>query len=251
MRKAIILLLFLLVPLVFAKTETTKVLHFNESAAVYGKTLTTLKASSDGKVRVNVDGVEGIARGINRTISINEMWINMLNFSYVESESFDVIFEITVHDECGDKSCNLTESKISCCTDCGCDENLKCINNICLKEACTIDWDCDDDNPCTVDKCSTTRPKTCSNTLISQCLNNDTCCPSICGPVNDTDCKEETVIKEAEKNGPAEDTKVTEPEKVAEPEKKVMVTEKEKGIIIVAVVALLVIIIGFFVFAKK
>lgn len=117
-----------------------------------------------------------------------------------------------------------------------------------------IDWDCDDDNPCTVDKCSTTRPKTCSNTLIDKCLSNDTCCPSICGPVNDTDCKEETVKKESEKvekNGSAGDAKVAEPEKVAGPGKKVLVTEKEKGILIVAGVALLVIIIGFFVFAKK
>jgi hypothetical protein len=256
MKKILFFLFLFLIPLALAKTETTKVLHFNETVTVEGKTLTTLGANPDTKVRVSVDGVDGIIRGINRTMNINEMWINMLNFTYVESESFDVIFELTVQFKCGDKFCNASETSISCCTDCGCEGNLKCINNICQEEECTIEWDCDDNNTCTVDKCSTTPPRTCSYTIIDKCVNNDTCCPSICGPVNDTDCiKTEEVIKETKpektENKPTEKVDAIQPEKVAESEKKVLITEKEKGILIIAGVALLVIIIGFLFFGKK
>lgn len=257
MKKTIFFLFFLVIPLVFAvKTETTKVLHFNETATVYGKTLTILHASSDSKVKVSVDGVEGIVSGINRTVNINEMVVNMLNFTYVESESFDVIFDITVDFECGDKACNITETSISCCTDCGCGNNLKCIHNICQKEECVLDSDCDDKDPCTVDKCSTTPPRTCSNTMIARCLGNDSCCPSSCGPVNDTDCtKAEEAVKKVEPEKIGENESLGKAEavqpKVAEPEKKVLITKKEEGILIMAGVALLVIIVGFIIFGRK
>jgi hypothetical protein len=250
MKKILFFLFLFLIPLALAKTETTKVLHFNETVTVEGKTLTTLNANPDTKVRVSVDGVEGIVRGLNRTININEMSINMLNFTYVESESFDVIFELTVNFKCGDKFCNASETSISCCTDCGCEGNLKCINNICQEEECTIEWDCDDNNTCTIDKCSGA-PKACSNSLITQCINNDTCCPNICGPVNDTDCiKIEEIIKETE---PEKTEKVDDiqSEKVEEKTEKMIINPKEKGILIMAGVALLVIIIGFLFFGKK
>lgn len=251
MKKILFLLFLFLTPLALAKTETTKVLHFNETVTVEGKTLTTLSANTD-RVRVNVDGVDGIVRGINKTMNVNEMSINMLNFTYVDSESFDVIFELTVQFKCGDKFCNASETSISCCTDCGCENNLKCINNVCQDEECAIDPDCDDNNPCSVDKCSTTPPRTCSHVVIDKCLNNDTCCPSICGPVNDTDCiKVEEVSEEIQPEKIEEKVEVIQPENVAESEKKVLITEKEKGILIMAGVALLVIIIGFLAFRKK
>ncbi len=253
MKKILFFLFLFLIPLALAKTETTKVLHFNETVTVEGKTLTTLNANPDTKVKVSVDGVDGIIRGINRTMNVNEMWINMLNFTYVDSESFDVIFELTVQFKCGDDFCNVSETSTSCCTDCGCEENLKCVNNICQEEKCTIDWDCDDNNTCTIDKCSGA-PKSCSNVLISQCVGNDSCCPSICGPVNDTDCKateEISVVKEEVK----EETLSVEPKaevsQLGSEPKRTLITEKEKGILIMAGVALLVVIIGFLFFRKK
>ncbi|MDP2908567.1 MAG: hypothetical protein Q8N77_02055 [Nanoarchaeota archaeon] len=252
MKKAIIFLFLVLIPLVFAaKTETTKELNINDTATVYGKTLTVLSASSMGQLRVSVDGVEGIVRpGINRTTDINEMYIEILNFTYVDSENIESILKITVNFECGDKSCNISETSVSCCTDCGCEENLKCINNLCQKEECVIDWDCDDNNNCTIDKCSTVPPRSCSNTPITQCISNDTCCPSACGPENDADCikpvEEVTVIEERPVEEVAEET-----EKAEQPEDKVIISERRKGTIIAVVVALLVVVVGFFILTRK
>jgi len=252
MRKAILILFLFLIPLVFAsKTETTDVLNLNDTATVYGKTLTILSASPIGKLKVSVDGVEGIVRpGVNRTTNVNEMFIEILNFTYVDVEYIETILEITVNIECGDGACNNTETSTICCTDCGCEGNLKCINNICMKEECVIDADCEDDDSCTLDKCSDTPPRTCSNTLITQCLNDDGCCLGTCNQENDNDCeteeeKVETPVEEEEEQPKAEEV---EKQEVVE---KAIFTEKEKGIAIIIGVALLVVITGFFVFTRK
>jgi len=252
MRKIIFLLFLLLIPVVLAsKTETTQVLNINDTATVYGKTLTVLSASSTGKLRVSVDGVDGIVRpGVNRTTNINEMYVEILNFTYVDVDYVETILKIIVNLECGDEACNNTEDSVICCTDCGCEGNLKCINNICMKEECVIQADCDDNDPCTVDKCSDTPPRTCSNTPITQCINDDNCCLGICGPENDTDCI--TVIEEVEEPVQEEEKEVEKTEEVEEKEvEKGVFTEKEKGIAIIIGVALLVVIIGFFIISRK
>lgn len=255
MRKIIFLLFLFLIPLAFAsKTETTKVLHINDSATVYGKTLTVLGSDASGKLKVDVDGVVGIVRpGINRTTSINEMYIEILNFTYVDEETIDTILKITVEFKCGDDGCNASETSISCCTDCGCEGNLKCINNICQKEECVIDSDCDDNNPCTVDKCSTVPPRTCSNTLIVNCVHNDSCCPDVCDSKTDNDCaevveEEEEIVEEQVGQPPVVEEPQKEPEKVAETD---LTPKKQKGIFIMLSVALLIVLIGFFILIKK
>lgn len=253
MRRAIFFLFLILLPLAFAsKTETTKVLNINGTATVYGKTLTVLGSDYSGKLKVNVDGVVGIVKpGVNRTSNVNGMYVEILNFTYVDEETIDTILKIIVNDECGDDACNITESMQICCTDCGCEGNLKCIDNICTKEECVINADCDDNNPCTVDACSDTPPRICSNTLITQCVNNDTCCPDFCDSKTDNDCEEvieeEIVEEQVERPPVVEEPKVEEPKKVAEGVEE----KKQKGIFIMVGVALLVVIIGFFIFVRK
>lgn len=256
MKKSFIILFLILIPLVFAsKTETTGMLHLNDTATVYGKTLTVLSATSIGKLKVNVDGVKGIAMpGVNKTTNVNEMYIEILNFTYIDSETFDVGLKITVHNQCGDGGCKGMESKISCCTDCGCEEGLACVDNICIEGGCDIDWACADDDACTVDKCSGT-PKICSNTPITDCVNGDECCPSSCSSENDDDCaakgeeKVEEPVQEEEEQ--PEETEETEKQEVVEDPEEESFTEKEKGIFIIAGVALLVVIVGFFIFGRK
>lgn len=57
---------------------------------------------------------------------------------------------------------------------------------------CPQDQDCDDANGCTDDERNGSRDNcsaTCSNTIvITQCVDDDGCCPPICDDTNDTDC---------------------------------------------------------------
>lgn len=58
----------------------------------------------------------------------------------------------------------------------------------CPKEdECETNSDCPDADLCTVDNCSGT-PKKCSHLRITNCVNNDNCCPSGCSSENDNDC---------------------------------------------------------------
>ncbi|MBM3200272.1 hypothetical protein FJZ53_05005 [Candidatus Woesearchaeota archaeon] len=66
---------------------------------------------------------------------------------------------------------------------------MDCINNVCQKHECALNEDCNDDNSCTIDKCTTSQLKVCSYDLIKSCINNDTCCPTSCGTADDTDCE--------------------------------------------------------------
>lgn len=59
---------------------------------------------------------------------------------------------------CGDKICQRDEK--NCCSDCGCKEGYGCIENMCIRNACTSADDCNDSNPCTADICTGT-PKNC------------------------------------------------------------------------------------------
>jgi len=261
MKKTIILLFLLIIPLVFAsKTETTMVLHLNDTFTLDGKTLTILRAANTGQLKVSVDGVQGLVKpGVNRSSNVNEMFIEVLNFTYIDVDYSEMILKVTVNDKCGDGNCSGSETSISCCKDCGCENNnnLRCINNICRTEECVLKWDCEDNNNCTIDACSTTLPRVCSYTPITQCVNNDTCCPSSCGPANDTDCITfvEEKVEEKPKSMKEELTEkaqeVLEQAKTVKSSVKEMPREKWKGFMIMGGVALLVIIIGFLFFGKK
>ena len=250
MKKIIFLLFFILVPLVLSETKISDKLDINDSITVYGKTLTILSANND-RMRVDVDGVENIVKStFNKTTHINEMSIKILNFTYIDWENIEVILKITVNNECGDDNCSISETSTSCCSDCGCEGNLKCINNICQKEECVINADCDDNKPSTLDICSSTPPRTCFNNLIIGCANNDSYCPANCTITNDNDCMElEVEIEEIEEE-------IIEEPKIEETIEKIeedvdSKTKDGKILLIMGGTALLVIIIGLIIFIKR
>lgn len=69
---------------------------------------------------------------------------------------------------------------------------IELVNVYSLKDQCTNNSQCDDGNPCTLDKCAGS-PRRCdyddSHFVINYCLNGDGCCnPDYCGWREDTDC---------------------------------------------------------------
>ena len=56
-----------------------------------------------------------------------------------------------------------------------------------LVDYCTSNWDCDDNNSCTIDSC-TGDPLRCKHYRIPYCKSGDGCCPSKCDYTNDDDC---------------------------------------------------------------
>ncbi len=57
------------------------------------------------------------------------------------------------------------------------------------KGTCSMDTECDDSNPCTINECEGD-PLRCHRTLILWCRDDDGCCPeSRCTPEKDNDCK--------------------------------------------------------------
>ncbi|MFZ6036396.1 MAG: Ig-like domain-containing protein [Patescibacteria group bacterium] len=70
----------------------------------------------------------------------------------------------------------------------------RCCSGSCAANTCTSNSECNDNDPSTSDTCSTTTcPAICTNTVITQCLNNDDYCPSSCTSANDSDCGDTTV----------------------------------------------------------
>jgi len=73
---------------------------------------------------------------------------------------------------CGDGTCSPNED---CCLDCGCENGLTCINNLCVEQGdCKSNIDCDDNNACTTDYCSG-NPKKCSYKQKKGCEFEDKC----------------------------------------------------------------------------
>lgn len=106
--------------------------------------------------------------------------------------------------------CELTQDDCGLCqtldTDnCECARITSCVNNDnCCPEGCNYtsdndcaepegecseDWECDDANNCTIDRCEGI-PKNCSHEEITECAGGDGCCPEGCDYANDTDCEE-------------------------------------------------------------
>lgn len=99
-----------------------------------------------------------------------------------------VLVDITAYQICGNNKCENDEY---CCKDCGCQQGYGCVNNICIVKAngtCIQDSDCDDTNPCTIDKCSGYAGN-CTNMQIELCKSDDLCCPKLCNENNDADCR--------------------------------------------------------------
>ncbi len=91
---------------------------------------------------------------------------------------------------CPQDRCNLSDNKCysnypSCTNNDGCCP-LGCNlgnDNDCT--TCTGNSQCNDNNVCTTDTCVS---GTCTFTPITQCINNDGCCPTGCNAVNDNNC---------------------------------------------------------------
>ena len=89
---------------------------------------------------------------------------------------------------CGNSICEVGESYLSCCSDCGCLPGFECSDDFCQpikKETCQSDAGCDDFDPSTRDYCGGA-PKICRHEPL--CFSGDGTCPSTCGYQNDTDC---------------------------------------------------------------
>lgn len=92
---------------------------------------------------------------------------------------------------CGNNVCDENETQENCCVDCGCSEG-QCIDNECIvqKPACQKNADCTDKDKCTIDIClypNITKAK-CIHEQITECKNNDKCCPTACNYLDDNDC---------------------------------------------------------------
>ncbi|MBW2981045.1 hypothetical protein KY360_06535 [Candidatus Woesearchaeota archaeon] len=114
----------------------------------------------------------------------------------------EILDECTINTECDD---NVTSTRdictgtpktcsnipITACLDgdnycpsgCTYDDDNDCAQ----PDECLTDDDCDDDDPSTIDNCTGT-PKTCSNTLTTECITGDDYCPSGCIYDDDQDC---------------------------------------------------------------
>lgn len=71
-----------------------------------------------------------------------------------------------------------------------CPKGCTSANDNDCKGECTYWYDCNDDDPCTIDKCVDGK---CSHTDITECNADeaDGCCPSGCSSLNDLDCENE------------------------------------------------------------
>ena len=100
--------------------------------------------------------------------------------------------------ECGDEVCGEFENSVTCCKDCGCQDNKKCIDNECIIPECTEDSDCNDNSDLTNDVCE---DYNCKSKLIkckkdSDCNDNDpdtddTCTNGKCKNILNYICKED------------------------------------------------------------
>ncbi len=89
--------------------------------------------------------------------------------------------DAAIPDECGDGALQATE---------------KCDPALPASSAGSCPIDCDDGNSCTADALlgsASSCSAVCASTAIEDCINEDGCCPSGCGPQTDTDCDENTV----------------------------------------------------------
>ncbi len=67
---------------------------------------------------------------------------------------------------CGDGICNNDENCQTCVSDCGCDVGSDCEDGVCVRPECYRASECNDNNPCTVDYC---RSSKCSHDDLGGC----------------------------------------------------------------------------------
>ena len=91
---------------------------------------------------------------------------------------------------CGDDRCNENEDCHDCHEDCGCSGDEQCFDSKCTPIFCGRDYECNDDNACTVDVCQfPEHPNAyCDHEEIEECDHGDDCCPAYCDAETDNDC---------------------------------------------------------------
>ncbi|MBI4448202.1 hypothetical protein HY643_04420 [Candidatus Woesearchaeota archaeon] len=187
--------------LVSGLTKTFEGLNVNKTAELNGKTLKILRVSPSFDLFVEVDGVNGIVDYGKKESEVNGMIISILTVDYIGPAYADISLELAVPSKCGDGACNLSETKQSCCKDCGCNKDSLCVGNVCVKEECDSISACNDNNSCTIDTCEGS-PKKCVYSPITACVNGDWCCPTSCNSKSDSDCEECQKDEDCEDDNP-------------------------------------------------
>jgi len=98
--------------------------------------------------------------------------------------------EVPPAPKCGDGVCNGAENCDRCIKDCACKSPAECYQARCKVPECGGDGDCKDNSTCTIDVCEFAQHPNayCSHEEITDCKNNDECCPKRCDANTDTDC---------------------------------------------------------------
>lgn len=175
----VIFLILISITIVKAVTVDKEIyIEKGEIVSVDGKVI-TLVGISGGKLLVEVDGKTGV-------VEYGETF-NGVNFKFIESFGNAINMNVSINFTCGNGDCGDNESPEVCCKDCECGYGFECVENQCVEEGveCTEDEDCDDEIDCTTNKCDA---NVCVYESIIDCLDDDSCCPSICTIDSDNDC---------------------------------------------------------------
>lgn len=140
----------------------------------YTVKLKNLKAD---KAVISVDDESAIFE-LNEEKIISGLRIKLNEIFFLGNNEGHVKVDVNSLYVCGDGNCDGTESKESCCKDCGCNSGYDCVENECLvhiDDECNVDSDCNDNNDNTLDKCIGGRPKICKNYPDTICVDNSDC----------------------------------------------------------------------------
>jgi len=105
----------------------------------------------EGKAIISIDDEKEIFDAGESTI-IKGVQIKLEDIFYANGLS-TVGIDLSLTYECGDDKCGEYESSVTCCQDCPCPENKKCIDDECKIPECINDIDCNDNNELTNDVC--------------------------------------------------------------------------------------------------
>lgn len=202
MRRVLLILLLLIVPISFAYVEETKLFNAGESYILNTKNVSVHNIFED-KIRVSVDDSQIETLDVNETDRLANVNLTLNGIVYIsQNESYAELFmKVLNKNECyensvcddGDDStedtCNLDTNicKNEAITSCKDNDGycpLKCStysDNDC-ETVCNFDNECDDDNPCTADECTGDAKNNgrCINDPVTTCRSSDECCPYGC-----------------------------------------------------------------------
>ncbi len=156
---------------------------------------TTDKITTDAKVIDTDPIIEWSFSRVTPSEQILRYYVIDESISSYASATYPVIQKIVKtrgQTICGNSICEVGESYLSCCNDCGCLPGFECKTSYCdpiSRDKCKSDFECDDLEPSTRDYCGGA-PKICRHEPF--CNSGDGVCPSICAYQNDTDCKPPT-----------------------------------------------------------